>query len=82
MADDRTIADPDRNDDTNRSSLNRLNSIVNVLETLHRRIDNINANFSPPPDDDKPGTRTALANLRNEAQAIVTVANEITTKVG
>ena len=82
MADDRTIADPDRNDDTNRSSLNRLNSIVNVLETLHRRIDNINATFGPPPDDSKPTLRTALANLKNEAQAIINVANEITTKVG
>ena len=82
MADDRTIADPDRIDDTSRGVLGRLGSIENVLVALHRRVDAINATFSPPPDDDKPALRTTLANIRNEAQALIDVSNDITTKLG
>jgi hypothetical protein len=81
MSDDRTIEDLDRDDDTRKTSQQRLESVERIVVRAHRRIDNINNNFQPPPDDGKPAMLRTLGNIKAEAQAVIDVAGRIEAKL-
>ncbi len=75
-----TIDERDRtgSDDNSIAGLiNRLESVGRTLTAGHSRMDKIGAVEVTPPDDQRPAYNAALLTVKDEANAIIAVADEL-----
>jgi hypothetical protein len=64
------------------SQLGKLQSILKILSPAVKRIQSINVNFQPPPEDQKPDYLAALNSIITESNNLEATANDIKAQLG
>jgi hypothetical protein len=83
-SDETTVDEADRADSGDGSPagvIKRLGKVGRIMTKMSGRLDTINGSFEPPPDDMKPPMLAALADIKTQANTVITTAEEIETKL-